>query len=543
MLMPSHDPRLVEFMLANSQLGQVQRYREATQAELRYESLQYAELKDWDSDVRLRDKQPRIIIPLYREAIDQIERFVWGGHRFPQLSVPPTRTEDDPERLDEVGPRLQPEEAETLTRFLRALVQQGRLHRAIREASRRALVTSSCALVLFVRGGYLLCHVEPGKHCTPTFDPDNPRRPASLEIKYVFERDADTGHGFAASRLFWYRRVIDAERDAVFQEVPFVAGREPVWVEDPKQTVNHNLGFCPVVWARVLPNSTDAVDGRQVIDPALYPLLDEVNYTVSLRNRSVQYNCDPVNLRIGVDEDDRQPIVRSSKRTIDLPRDGDFRLVEATGKGAENAGVHLTDLEQRFRDACAYVKANPEITVGKLSGPVLEFLYAPMMALASDLRFDLGDEAFSGLVNLALRMCCVLLERGELVWVQGAAEAAKLMRAAQLGGVWLDFPVTIHWPPFFSPSIDERKIQVDATNAAKAGGLISASTATQAVADVFGIEDIEAEHEKIEEENALEYAGQNGAPGQQRGPLPEAGDADGGGGRPGGSAMDNSDEE
>lgn len=501
---------LQTFYQRNATLGTTERYREATDAELRYWSLQYEHLETWDEGlakgVPLRGRKPRVVLPLFKEAIDGLERFVWGGHRFPAITVSATRQLDEPERADEIGPRLDHEQAGTLTRFTRELIRAGRLDRAIREASRAALITTSCAVIIGTRGGYLSTHVEAGKHCTPTFDPVRPGAVVELEVLYQYEREEESPTGGIRKRLYWYRRTVTTERDIVYKEVPVQVGVKPVWTEDPEKSVDHRLGFCPVRWVRVLPDSTDPIDGRPVIDPALYPLLDEANYTVSLRNRSVQYNTDPLVARYGVPVGERDVVVRGGTRTIDLPGkpEGGLDLVESTGKATEQATAHLVDLETRFRDAVQVVKANPEIATGKISGVVLEFLHAPMIALASDLRADLGDDGFVGLINLALRLCAVVTERGEDVWVQGVGEAMDILRAAQLRGVWLDLPIDIKWPAFFAPTVEDQKATVDTANAAKSGGLISAKTASAHVAEIFNVEDIEAEHELVEQEAAAQ---------------------------------------
>lgn len=515
---------LQAFMAANAMLGQSERYRTAALAECYYQSLQYQQLQPWDAQVALKHRQPRIVVPLFREAIDGIERFVWGGHRFPEMRVPATTTESDPAPAGEIGPIIDEDQAEVLTRFVRALVKTAKLARTAREFSRAACTTSSCAVVLGVRGGYLVTHVEPGKHCAPTFDQQRPGRLEQLEIKYVHQREEQDAGGGWRTRLYWYRRLITATDDIVFREEPFRPGVEPKWQKDPELSVTHGLGFCPAAWVRTMPTSADPVDGTPVIDPALYPLLDEVNYTVSLKNRSVQYNCDPWTARFGVVSD--EGVVKSAGRIMDLPKDSRLEIAEASGSGAQRAAEHLEDLQRHFRDAIHFVKATPEIAVGKISGVVLEFLYAPMMALAADLRDDLGEEGFVVLINLAMRMCVELVGRGEDVWVPGVGQAVEVLKQAQRAGVWLDVTFDIQWPPFFDPSTEERKLAVDAAVAAKREGIISAKTATTALAPIFGVEDVDAEHEGIEEERAAqaEYGPMPGQPGDAR-PVPERDDA------------------
>lgn len=488
------------FYARNALLGQSERYREATRAETYYWSLQYEHLEPWErggDGVPLQKRKPKIIIPLFREAVTQLEAFVWGGHRFPSVVAQATDGDLD----DDFGPAIGADDAIALTSLLARLVQHGRLDRAIQEATRSALVTTSCAIILGARGGHLTAHVETGKHCTPTFDPEHPGRILSLDILYKVQKEEDGGNGALVRRWYWYRRTITDTDDIVYREVREVRGMAPTWTPDPERSVKHDLGFCPVVWVRTMPDSTDEVDGRPVIDPALYPLLDEINYTVSLRNQAVQYGANPQPVRKGVTDEESRVMLRKSPGVVwDLPADGEFTFAEIDGSGAERAGEHLADLERCFRDACNIVKADPEMAIGHISGVVLEFLHAPLIALASELRTDFGDEAFCRLLNLALRLCVVLTQRGQDVWVPGIRAATRILQASQRAQVWLDVPLAIRWPSYFPPTVDDQAKVVQSAVQAQQAGLVSQRTATQHVAEVFGVENLDAEMEQISRE-------------------------------------------
>jgi hypothetical protein len=373
------------------------------------------------------------------------------------------------------------------------------------EYSRKALVTSSCAVLLSLKGGRLCYYVEDGKHCTPTWREDNPRQVESLDICYQFERQEQIA-GSQQSRTvkYWFRRIIDEQNDTVYNIVP-VTGAMPVWTVDASKSTSHGLGFCPVVWVRTLPMSSDSIDGCPVIDPALYRLLDRVNYVYSLRGRSVEYNLDPQWVRKNVPIAQRQGLQKSAGKVWDLEDQkdapADIKLIEADGSGAVTASELLGDLRKRFSEAVRIVIADPDAASGRnISGVVLEYLHAPMIALASDLRKDLGDDALGDLINVALRMICVVKQRGEDVFIQGVSKAVKIMTTAQLGGPWLEFPVRLQWGRFFSPSGDEISMLVQSATAAKTAGLVSSAKATQMVADLFGVVDVGAELDTIDDE-------------------------------------------
>lgn len=511
---------LQTFYRANMTLGQTQRQRDAVMAELYYLSKQYDGKKEWhDKSVPLRDRKPRIIVPIFRETIEAVDRFLWSGYRFPKAIVNATRDDDAGDDEDEIGPALTTEQAEDLTKFLAALIRNGRIMQAVREYTTSALKTTSAAVVIGVQAGYVNCYVHAGKDCTPTFNPENPREIIALDIQYQYPKDEPIMGSTATKPVwYWYKRTITTERDIVYQEVPVRPGQpQPEFVEDEKESVDHGLGFCPVVWVRTFGDCSDPLDGNPLIDPALYPMLDAISYTVSQRQRAIEYGLDPQPYRQGVPVGERDELRKNPGAVWDLPDNAKVGFLEAQGTGSEVAAKHLDDLKTAFREAVGVVKANPEINGGNVSGVALQLLHAPLIALASDLRVDLGDDAYVRLLGMALRVVTTLVQdKGQDVWVPGVKKATATLKAAQLAGVWLDPPITLDWPPFFQETEQDRQVRVAYTAAAVQSGLIAAKTGTRQLAEVFSVEDPASEHDAIDEEANREGASlmtpQRGAP-------------------------------
>ena len=529
---------LQAFYRTNQLLGTTERYRTAATAELYHLSLQHEGKADWhDKRVPLRERKPRIVVPLPRKIVEAVDRFVWAGTRAPEVRVGATLEADAAQGAGtDVGPALDADQAEVLTAFLGQLIRHGRLMHAVREYTTKALVTTSAAVVVGVQGGYLNAYVHGGKDCTPTFDAANPRVLAQLEIKYQYPREERQPGGVVREVWYWYRRIITAQRDIVYQEVE-VTPREPVWTEDPAKTVDHALGFCPVVWVRTFPDCDDAVDGKPLIDPALHPLFDAISYTVSQKQRAVEYGADPQPWRKGVPLQDRTELAKTPGQIWDLPGDDpvggkvEVGFLEVKGDGAKTAGEHLKEMQQLLREVVGVVDSTPEMHARQVTGAALEMLYAPMIALASDLRVDLGDMAYCELLGMALRLVTHVVQvRGEAVWVPGVQQATKLLQGAQLQGVWLDPPIVLEWPPFFADTEADRKARVEYTTAAEQGGLITKATATRHVASTFALDDWAAEADEVAEEAAKQsdygpLAGEQpgAAPGQGGKPATEEG--------------------
>lgn len=489
--------------LTTATLATSERWTAAKRAEAYYLSRQYDHLAAWDSRGALAKKRPRDIVPLYKTSIDTLVRFTWGNYRFPRVIVGSTVKEGVTE--SEVGPLVDDETAKDLMTFAVNLVKQSRLDRCALEYSRMACITGSAAVIVGTRSGYLCYGIEPGYHCHPTFEDDNPRCVAKLEILYQFEREEPVSNTAVAKKMYWFRRVIDDVTDTVYKPVEVKTGQDPVWVEDPKLSVVHGLGFCPVRWVRPMPLSPNAMDGQPLIDPALYPLLDRINYLYSQRSRAVEYLLDPQWVRKNVSQANREELQKNPSKIWDIEdesdsRKADIELVEATGSGSDTALEHVKDLMQRFYESVGIVLSAMDkmSTRGNVSGVVLEYLHAPMISVASELRKDLGDESFCDILNTALRVVQVEVEKGNDIWIQGSRAAAKNIRKAQIDGPWLDLPIHLQWGRFFSPTAQDIGTTVQAAGLAR-GVLVSQEAATRLVSDYFGVTDIDSEVDQLYE--------------------------------------------
>jgi hypothetical protein len=497
-------------------LATSERWRAAKLAEAYYQSRQYDQLRAWEAGGAMSKRRPREIVPLYKTAIDTIQRFTWGGSRFPRVLVGSTTKEGVDK--SEVGPLVNDEVARELTTFVVNLVKQSRLDRCVAEYSRRAMITGSAAVIVGTRGGHLMYFVEPGYHCVPTFEKNNPRRVSRLDILYQFEREEPVSSTATGKKLYWFRRTVDEVADTVYKPVEVRPGQEPKFTVDKDNSTVHGLGFCPVVWVRTTPLSPSAIDGQPVIDPALYPLLDRINYIYSQRGRAVEYILDPQWVRKNVPVSQRDELQKNPGKIWDVEDQGKERpagieLLEAKGTGSEAASEHLKDLIQRFYEAVGVVLSAMDkmSTRGNVSGVVLEYLHAPMIAIASELRKDLGDDSFCDIINIAMRIVTVQVLGGKDIWIQGARAAAKKIDKSQIDGPWLDMPVRLQWGRFFSPTAQDVGTAVQAAGLAK-NILVSETSATRFVSDYFGVTDIDSEVDQLDDPMALQPSGKGAGP-------------------------------
>ena len=499
----------LSMQVRNATLGLSARYRSATLAESWYLSTQYVDLQPWESNVALSKKRPREIVPMFKIIVDTVRRFIWSGDRFPRVAVNPTVDPDADD--DEIGPRVDAVQAKHIESFVKSLIDNGRLDRCAKELSTNALITTSCAVIVGLQGGYVTYHVEPGKHCTPTFRAENPREVESLEILYQAPMPEGSSSlppqmRDAGGKLYWIRRIIDATTDTLYRPEEVRSGVVPEFTVDKKTT--HGLGFCPVKWVRTMPSSVNDIDGQPVVDPALYPLLSRINYIYSQASRSLEYALDPQWIRRNVSRASRDALQKHPGKIWDIEDESPDKkaaldVVETQGTGIERAGQHLEDLRARICEACSVVLSDPGKMAGKAaSGVVLEYMYAPMISLAADLRRDLGTDGILGIINIAMRVCATKVGMGDDVWIPGVKKAVAMMNDAQLAGAWLDFPLEIQWPKYFAPSVQDVGFAVQAAAAARDSKLVGKVAATRFVSEYFSVTDVGAEVEQVDADSA-----------------------------------------
>lgn len=388
-----------------------------------------------------------MVYQIAERAIHSNRDLCLGEGRWPAVTACPA--EDDSQFDERFG--LDEEDSATLNRFIEAIVHQARLRSVCGQLFESAQGCGTAVAICMVRNGKLCVDTKPAKVCTPTFNTEDPSIVDSLEIRYPYEHhyfdDEDKKHKIEV-RL--YRRVIDATADTTY--LPIVAnehGEEPDpsrWRPDldPSKTMEHGLGFCPVVWYRHLPK---CVQGEQIDGEAIHcRLLDEIdalNMALSQRQRSALLAGDPQIVETGVDEmeqpgamgqgprllmgDDVERAWRDRRAGVASSAPTSVNTGRKRGPGTiwsytnENAKVDLLALPgdalkaiedagnanlSRLKEMLHVVLIDPESTkIGSdVSGRALEWLHNPQINRCNQYREDFGDNCILPLVNMLLRI-------------------------------------------------------------------------------------------------------------------------------------------
>lgn len=555
------DPSSREQAIRAIQANQSPRFKRLDLLDRYVETTQYeGKASYWDDSKPLFDRAPAAVYPIVDTAIRSHVSMVLGDSRFPEITS--GTDEDDRAFDDEFG--LSDDESATLDKFLQVIGRQTRWQTVYRQMLFAAMASKTACLVVGVLNGRLKLDVVPSKWCTPTFQNDSPDAPVTkLEIRYGYTKEErNEATNTIEVKAYLFRRVIDEHTDTTYLPVEAnVSGDEPrQWQADPKQTVRHGLGFCPVHWYRHMRGASVAgdIDGHAIHEK----LTDEItalDYCESQVVRAVLYTTDPILLEIGVDQG-YNPTGEGERRSIMLPGDPDamaqwqrpptsaadarkgrqrgpgiayqypnsqskvqfLTLPEGAMAAAEKNALRMFG---KIAEAMHWLPIDPKemMSGAQLSGRSLEWLHKRQVDYDNEIRTDFGDHALLPVVDLLLRVVHKLGPTGGL-YLPGLKKVqpilAKFMRSRLKSAdtkdtedVWMPPDFRLKWPPYFPDTAADAKSDGDNARADLQSGIINRKTAVSRVAKHYGIEDpakyhddmVAEEEKKRAEEDAKQH--------------------------------------
>lgn len=486
------------------------------------EGTQYDHLPDWFSDKKpLWERAPCIVYPIVQAAIDSNSDLLLGEGRFPLA------------RVD----GLEGEESEKFEKAVSKTVQQSRLKAAAREIFAAGQGCGSACAIFGVRGGRLFIGTLRAGWCTPELAADG--SVISLEVRYPYlavERTQD-GEKWVCKL---YRRTIDATSDIQYK--PATAkpdGSEPAWTKDEALSVDHGLGFCPVVWFPHLKGcaAVNDFDGRAIHEH----LTDEIrahDFALSQRHRAALYAGDPQWTEIGV-EPGYNP-TGSGGRKAEVPastfgRPGESPIGVYTSEPSSSASKvrkkspgsvwqyagknpevkvqlhtlpgealkalddHARDLRSKIAESLGVVFLDLEAlpNESRLSGRALESAKARQLDRVNYYRSDFGDKFLIPALGMLLRIALATK-----LSIEGLDVVQKAEKAAGTAWSWHFPPIELVWGAYFQPSGEEEAFMVRAAAEAKTAGIATTRILVEKLRGVLGIKDVDAYMGKLEEEQA-----------------------------------------
>ncbi|OHD20435.1 MAG: hypothetical protein A2064_01445, partial [Spirochaetes bacterium GWB1_66_5] len=529
-------PEMVRFNVENVLLGETERVRIIKRKYAYARGNEYDHLKtDWSgrSADQYETISPKVLVPAGFDAPGNVPSV--AGRR---PTAPSRLCKTIVERFtglvfsEQRRPRVMVEGDSDTEALLLAAVDQARFWSRCREARTLGGGCGAVAVSAHLRNGRFEVDVHPSFQCVPRW---KDRRIFELRAlirsyEYVEEEDEIDSKtrrptGRRVNRSYLYRRYMDEAIDVVFKPWPMDAG-PPLWDEGQvAEGVEHKLGVCPAVWVPNLPNS-DHFDGDADCDGA-FQTFDAVDRLTAQINKALLVNLDPTAV-ITVDEAFLEQLgstlAKGSDNAVKLPKGSTFDYKEIGGAGIM-AGFELAKmLKQQALDACRAILVDPEkISGAAQSAKAIEYVFAPMLEKADDLRSQYGEGMVVPLLDRFIRLV-------NLVLGAGVAEAREVDPAVidlpprvidgvpQRHRVGTGGRVSLKWGPYFSATSSDQQADVASAVQAKMGGLVDAEHAAQKIAPHFGVVDVGGMLEKIAGEREAEMGMLPGAPEFEFGP-------------------------
>jgi Phage portal protein, SPP1 Gp6-like len=424
--------------------------------------------------IPLRDRAPSVRVNFCRVVVEDTAGLTFGDNRFPAIYSAD----------------------ETTREGLKAIVKDARLPCVMIDAVMKGSV-GSVAILLRILKGRVFPTVLETKCLTPVWDPEEPDKLLSVTEKYRADGKTlqDSGWDIAADMLnvdHWFRRDWTGDEEIWFTPLPVKDETEgKPFVRDEERTVQHRLGFCPVVWIKNLPGpsaSGDPNDGACTFRSAIETQI-ECDYQLSQAGRGLKYSSDPT-LLIKEPAGGDDEVIRSAGNALVVSKDGDAKLLEIGGTAVEAVLGYVKMLREMALESIHGNRSNADKVAAAQSGRALEMLHQPLICVADKLRTSYGEHGLLCLMNM-------IIQASQKYPLRALGKPVTLSAAE---------PLSLKWTAFFNPTWADRQLQGQTLEGLRNAGLMSRETAVGALANEYDIEDVSAEINQIEADEKAQDA-------------------------------------
>lgn len=413
--------------------------------------------------VPLRLRRPSVRYGLCRVVVEDSVSLLFSAGHFPAVDC---------------------EDAE-LAGALQSVMAESRLNEVMIDAALKGSV-GSVAILFRVLQGRVFFSVLESLYLVPVWSPQVPDALAQVTEKYKVSGQDLLAQGYTGidpQEQYWFQRVWDAQEEVWF--LPWELD-DPLGgpVRDSARSVQHHLGFVPIVWIRNLPGG-DGVDGactfRSAIDTSI-----EIDYQLSQAGRGLKYSSDPTLLIKEPATSDRE-IVKGAGNALVVSEKGDAKLLEIGGTASEAVVAYVRTLREFALETMHGNRASADRLTAAQSGRALELMNQGLIWLADNLRISYGDGGILPLLRMVVKASQVFP-----LTVFGAA-IPPLDETVRL---------SLRWPRWYPLSADDRLKEAQAISTLVNARQISKETAVKTIAASHGISDVEAELNAIAEEES-----------------------------------------
>jgi hypothetical protein len=411
--------------------------------------------------IPLRNRRPSVRYALCRIVVEDSVSLLFSEGHFPTI--------DCADR--------------TVRTVLADIAKETRLNLAMTEAAIRGAI-GSVAILMRVLRGRVFFDVLDTTYLTPEWDPQEPDTLRRVTEKYRVPGEvlATNGYDVADSNIdYWFTRRWDSDAEIWFVPAPVTSSFEPAI--DPIRSVQHGLGFVPIVWIRNLPGPSstgDPADGACTFRAAIETQI-EIDYQLSQAGRGLKYSSDPT-LLIKEPATTDSEIVKGAGNALVVSEKGDAKLLEIGGTASAAVIEYVRTLRELALESVHGNRANADRLTAAQSGRALELMNQGLIWLADNLRISYGEGALLSLARMVLRASHVYQ-----LYVMGCG-VPVLDVAARL---------SLKWPHWYPATSDDRQKDAQTLSTLATAGHISRESAVKAIADTYDIEDVPAELVRI----------------------------------------------
>ena len=440
-----------------------------------YDVLKHAAHDETDGSgqyIKLRDRRPGVRYNLCRMAVRKSVGMVFSEGHFPAI------THDDEGTQD----------------ALRQIVADAAINLSMIDAATRGSI-GSIALWLRVLSGRVYVDVLDTLFLHPEYNPERPDELLSITERRKLKGSELRAMGYSIAKddsdaSHWWQRKWTEDAEQWF-EPQKIDGKQELQVPkvDKRRTIQHDLGFVPMVWIRNLPGGT-GIDGAPTFDDEAIETQIEIEYQLSQGARALRYAGDPLLLIKEPATDAGGSFVRSASNAMIVGKDGDAKLVEIDGAASEAVINFVKYLADLTREQLHTPALNPDKLSAAQSGRALELLMGPLIEVADQLRITYGTEGLRRVLQMIVRVG----SQSQLLARDGTPYQIK------------DGLVNLKWAPWFVPTPQDLQTIAGTLRIHTDAGHLSQKAAIELTAPLYDIADPAAELLQIKADEAARAA-------------------------------------
>lgn len=357
----------------------------------------------------------------------------------------------------------------------------------------------SVAVTFRFKDGRPLIEVHDPRWCTPTFADATTGAITALEIRYMYPQEKRNEKGILEQVWFWYRRIIDVDKDVIFEPAPVGEGDEPYW--RPQTEVPHGFGECPGVWIRN--TQSDEMDGEPDC-MGEFEAQEAIDRLLSQADQGAIENADPT-LEIDSDDFKLTEMKKGSRNALKLEKGASAKYLEMSGSGVDTA-LKVADVHRRNFLEVVQCILDSEQEGGAMTATEIERRYSSMHERGDLFREQYGESGVKPLLGKMIRAVGkmkvagagfdpvtglrlvpqVMLPTAPAPGVSppGVVQDNDTPNLAAFSDDWLE----LVWPPWIKRGATDAQAAAGAIATARSAQAIDQESAVQYLAPYFGID-------------------------------------------------------